>query len=193
MKPRAASRAGRGRAERRTVRGILIFLSVLLAAACGTPKAPLAVPASADPAFNGTDTAWIEVLIAMDEQLEPLLALAPRHTRTAAVTGLATQVGAVVTPELTTLRSLHDRAGLPAGNPHEGMEMPGMVTADQLAGASKLDGTAFDAYLRKRVVEHLRQSEALARSELKAGAEPATRALAQDILDTRARLLATAT
>lgn len=160
----------------------------LLASCTHTAAAPAAVTTTA-PAFNGTDLAWIEVNIAMDEQLLPLLTLVPEKAGADPAASRAAQVKAVTETELGTLRSLHDEAGLPAQNPHEGMPMPGMVTPQDLAQATTLTGPAFAKVADAKVHEYLEQGLNLAQSEAKAGAEPQTLKLAASITASRRRLL----
>jgi uncharacterized protein (DUF305 family) len=152
----------------------------------GTSQPP-AVASTAN--FGGTDLAWIEITIAMDEQAEPLLALAPRQSKDAKTQALAQQVRAFTGAELTKLRALHDEAGLPTQNPHEGMPMPGLVTADTVQKASALSGPAFDKLLREQIGAHLKQGQNLAASEEKAGTDERTRALASDVIHTRTEAL----
>jgi uncharacterized protein (DUF305 family) len=135
--------------------------------------------------FGGTDLAWVEINIALDEQLMPLLDLVPTHSASTDVKALAAQVRAFHQEELGTLRRLRDQAKLPAENPHEGMPMPGMVTPDQVTEASKASGAGFDTLLLKRLNEHLTQGVSLAKSEQKAGIEPQTLALAAQVLNNR--------
>lgn len=173
--------------------------AVLVVAGCST--APASSPASPAPvatrsvnaAFGGTDLAWIEINIAMDEQLIPLLDIVGDRTRNDDVLALARQVEAFTYAELNTLRELHDQAGLPAENPHKGMPMPGMVTPEQVTEAGKLTGPAFDKVLVQRLEEHLEQGRNLATSEEKSGVEPQTQALALQVARTRDETLATIT
>ena len=153
------------------------------------PTASATAPAPASATFGGTDLAWIEVTIAMDEQLLPLLALVPGHGADPAVKALAAQQRTSAEAELAALRSLRDEAGLPTENPHEGMAMPGMVTADQVAAAAKLTGPPFDAFTRQKIAEAARQGKNLAESEQRYGVEPRTRALAVSAVTTRTRTL----
>ena len=135
--------------------------------------------------FGGTDLAWIEISIAMDEQLVPLLDLVPERSGSPDVQALASQVKAFTDAELTELRALHDQAALPSVNPHEGMEMPGMVTPQVVTDATALTGKEFDKAVLKALQAHLEQSQNLAGSEDKSGVEPQTRALALQVLRTR--------
>jgi len=156
------------------------------------PEAASTPAATTATQFGGTDLAWIEINIAMDEQLLPLLEIVPQRSGSPDVQALALQVQAFTTAELTTLRALRDQAGLPAANPHEGMEMPGMVTPQQVADAKALTGKPFDADVVKAIQAHLEQSQNLAESEDKSGVEPQTRALALQVLRTRDAALTTA-
>jgi hypothetical protein len=144
---------------------------------------------SFDPSFGVTDRAWIEINIAMDEQLEPLLALVPQRAAQPQTRALAGQLNILVGGELSTLRRLHDRAGLPAENPHEGMVMPGMVTPSEVAQAATLDDTDFDALTAMKVKDYLAQGVNLAQSEAKYGVESRTKALAASGLATRSQIL----
>ena len=155
----------------------------------GADSAPAPTTASQ---FGGTDLAWIEINIAMDEQLLPLLQLVPQRSGSPDLQALALQVQAFTTAELTTLHALHDQAGLSSVNPHKGMEMPGMVTPQEVTDAQALTGKAFDADVIKAIQAHLEQSQNLAESEDKSGVEPQTRALALQVLRTRDVALTTA-
>jgi uncharacterized protein (DUF305 family) len=169
------------------VAGLFVVATALAGVAgCEKDKPPATAP-TAD--FGGTDLAWIEITIAMDEQVEPLLALVPAKSRDAQVQALARQVQAFTGAELTRLRALHDEAGLPSQNPHEGMPMPGLVSADTVRKASALNGAAFDKLVREQIAAHLKQGQNLAESEEKAGTEQRTRALAEDVIHTRTEAL----
>jgi hypothetical protein len=173
----------------------LLLVAVLGLAGCSATgdaaETPPPVSSAAQAAFGGTDLAWIEINIAMDEQLMPLLELPPKHTADPATLALTVQVKAFTQAELSVLRQLHDAAGLPAENPHEGMPMPGMVTPDQVTEAAQLAGPAFDETVTKRIKEHLMQGQSLARSEGTSGVEQRTRELALQILRTREVALST--
>ncbi|WP_189330877.1 DUF305 domain-containing protein [Actinoplanes ianthinogenes] len=171
----------------------LLAAALLLGvAACGSPAAaPAPAPPSAPPpaVFGGTDLAWIEINIAMDEELLPLLALTPANGASPSLKDLSAQVKAFTDEELATLRQLGEEAGIPAENQHKGMPMPGMVTPSLLASATGARGAGFDTMLTKALREHLEQGHKLATSEQTAGAESRTKALATSILKTRADAL----
>ncbi|MBW6437036.1 DUF305 domain-containing protein [Actinoplanes hulinensis] len=152
-------------------------------AGCGESPAPVPpAPVVSMAAFGGTDRGWLEINIAMDEQLLPLLDLVPRDS---ALAGVSAQVRTFTEAELAELRRLGAEAGLPAENQHKGMPMPGMVAPSTVASASALRGEKFDELLRSCLRAHLEQSRKLAESEQAAGLEPRTTALAARISETR--------
>lgn len=158
------------------------LLALTLTSALGGCVSASGPEPAAAPTFGGTDRAWLEITIAMDEELLPLLDLAPTHGSDAALRALAAEAKAFHQGELAALRELHALAGLPAENPHKGMPMPGMVTPEQVAAAAAVTGGRFDTLLTRHLRAHLEQGIRLAGSEERAGAEPRTRSLA-----TRAR------
>jgi uncharacterized protein (DUF305 family) len=167
-------------------------LALGLAGCRNAAPEPVDTPAATTAAqFGGTDLAWIQINIAMDEELLPLLELVPQRSGSPDVQALAAQVAAFTQAELTELRALHDQAGLPAVNPHKGMPMPGMVTPQQVTDASAQVGKVFDKTVLKAMQAHLEQSQSLAGSEDKSGVEPQTRSLALQVLRTREVALAT--
>jgi uncharacterized protein (DUF305 family) len=180
----------------RAVAGSCLPALLLVVAACdpgASPAAPVVVTSSAAPGspgfFGGTDMAWVEITIAMDEELLPLLDLAATRSSDPRVQALAATVKAGHEQELGVLRSLHDQAKLPAENPHEGMPMPGMVTPDQVTEAAAARGAAFDKLLLRHLEAHLQQGVKLAESERKAGVEPQTRSLAGQVITNRTQVL----
>jgi hypothetical protein len=163
----------------------LLLVAVGVGACGATEPAPAPSPVVAASSFGGTDRAWVEINIAMGEELAPLLDLAATRSKDPAVRALAAEISAVNQRELRLLYQLHDAAGLPAENPHKGMPMPGMVTPEQVTEAAATSGAAFDELLRKHIRAHMEQGMRLATSEEKAGVEPQTKALAAQMIDDR--------
>jgi uncharacterized protein (DUF305 family) len=180
----------------RSVAGGCLLALLLGATACdagAVGSTPPAVAGSSTPGssgfFGGTDLAWVEITIAMNEELLPLLDLAPTHSSDDAVRALVAEVRAGHEQELGTLRRLHDQAKLPSENPHKGMPMPGMVTPEQVTAAAAVNGPAFDKLLAQHLRAHFEQGVQLAESEEKAGVEPQTKALAAQVITNRERFL----
>jgi uncharacterized protein (DUF305 family) len=175
-----------------------LALAVLLG--CGDSREPApatqppTLPATTAPAggFSVTDTAWLQLTIAMDERVLELLDLMPTRTADPTLKDLSRRLATEHREQLARLRALHTRSGGPTTNPHEGHDMPGMATAATLTALEKASGTDAAYIFTTAVRAHLDQSIQLAQSEQKSGTEPEARALAADIeaarTDQRGRL-----
>jgi hypothetical protein len=172
----------------RPVSALLVAIALLAAIAGCThqsPAEPDVVAPTVTTSFGGTDLAWIEINIAMNDQVLPLLALVPTRSDDPALTELSADIEAAAKAELTALQDLHDQAGLPTENPHEGMPMPGLVLAEEVTRAAGLTGEPFDKAVRVQLKGYLEQSHRLAQDEQKAGTDPQTLALAAHTETTR--------
>ncbi|MFJ3277996.1 DUF305 domain-containing protein [Streptomyces halstedii] len=167
-------------ALRRTAAPLLLGLVVLTGpVACSAgpapdpgpaPRRPASAPApSRGPAADPTDTGWLQLMIPMDEGAAALLDLAARKTTDPALRSFAARLRTAHEDELTALRGLRQRMGLPDTDVHQGHEMPGMVTATDLERARAAEGDAFDRLLVTEIRDHLRQSAQVSRSEATAG------------------------
>jgi uncharacterized protein (DUF305 family) len=143
---------------------------------------PLTSAVAATP--NGTDVAWLQLLIAMNERLVPVLALAPGRAADPTLARRADAARASRTAELSALRDLATRVTLPAENPHAGHDMPGMATAAQRTALATASGAEFDRLFAGALQAHLDQAARLCAGEQKSGADPAFRALAASIART---------
>ncbi|MGW0214175.1 DUF305 domain-containing protein [Micromonospora chokoriensis] len=139
----------------------------------GTP-APTGTPGS----FSPTDVAWLQLTVAMAERLLPVLELVPARTTDPAWRRLAAQIEAIERADLDRARRLLAVAGAPATNPHEGHDMPGMVTAEQVTALRAATGSPFHRLLAGHLRAHLAQAARIAGAEQHAGAHPATTAMA---------------
>ncbi|MGW6443407.1 DUF305 domain-containing protein [Lentzea sp. NPDC055074] len=146
--------------------------ALLLLAGCATAPAPPPAPVSP---FNATDTAWVQLMIPMNEQLLPALDAAPP-----ALAEFAAALRTSHTAELVHLRQLRDRAGLPDTNLHAGHQMPGLVSEADLL-AIRTDPSS----LAKKLHEHLDQTAELARSEQESGTDAATKEFAASVESSR--------
>ncbi|MGW4227906.1 DUF305 domain-containing protein [Streptomyces sp. NPDC004980] len=183
------------KAARRTAVPLLLPSALLLAGltACSagpTPDAaprPTAVPA---PSADRTDSAWVQLMIPMDEQAVALLDLAERKATGHRLRSWAARLRTAQETELTALRGLRDRMGLPPTDVHEGHEMPGMVTARDLERARTAEGAPFDRLLVEEIRDHLRQSAQVSRSEATAGGGAEAKERARTMVAARAGQLA---
>lgn len=173
-------------------------LVLTLSAGCdtGTPaSAPPAAPpsqAAAAPSgdFNGTDLAWIQLMVPMTEQLIPMLEIGAERAATPPLRDLAGRLRDQHRTEAGELRALLTRTGLPDENPHEGHNMPGMVTPDEVTALAQVQGAAFDESLATALREYLAQVAMVSGSESEVGTDTQTIALATRIAADRAKDLA---
>ena len=189
--PGSAPRAARERPARPPVAGwraaaVGLSLAVLVAG-CGSTTAPPAAVSSppvvvtASSSFNGTDLAWIQLMIPMNQQQLPVLELAGQRNGAPAVRELTERIRDSHQQELAQLRALFGRTGLPDDNPHAGHDMPGLVNEAKLASLTAASGAEFETRWRELLREHLDQRASLAKSEQQSGVDPEAKALAQRI------------
>ncbi|MFG1867031.1 DUF305 domain-containing protein [Micromonospora arborensis] len=186
----------------RIARPTALLLATLLATGCATNKRndaadtapPTTTPATAPPmitgpkpmgttgAFSPTDIAWLQLTVAMAERLLPVLDLVPALTADAAWRHLAGPVGTTLRADLDQARRLLGDSGAPTTNPHEGHDMPGMVTAEELTALRSASGQPFLRLLAEHLRAHLTQSVRVAAAERANGVHPATTALAAAVV-----------
>ncbi|MEU4473563.1 DUF305 domain-containing protein [Micromonospora sp. NPDC023888] len=183
--------------------GCLLLAALLLLSACtsGSPAEPVAstttVPSTATAApvgtasaggpaglFSATDIAWLQLTVAMNERLLPVLDLVPSRTTDPAWLRFAARLGTAHRADLSTARRLLAESGAPTTNPHEGHDMPGMVTDEELAALRSATGVAFQRRAGQHVRAHLDQAVRIATAEQRAGVHPMTTALASAVVRT---------
>ena len=169
-------------------------LVVLLLGGCGAADPPgtggPTASAAAATDFGGTDIAWVQLMIPMDEQLLPVLDLVSQRSADPVLTRLAAQLRPRYTSEIEQLKALRAKAGLDSANPHAGHRMPGLVDADTLAAIGAAAGAEFDRRAAACLREHLDQLASLARSELSNGTSAPVKDLARQVADSRGAGLA---
>ncbi|WP_328653706.1 DUF305 domain-containing protein [Micromonospora sp. NBC_00330] len=178
----------------RQLTAFTLLIGVLLVAGCGdgsrdaasTPNPPVtAPPATTAPtgtAFNPTDIAWLQLTVAMTERLLPVLDLVPARTTDPAWRQTATRVATTRRADLDRARRLLADAAAPTTNPHEGHDMPGMATAQEMTALRAASGQPFHRLLAGHLRAHLAQSVRIASAEQQSGVQPATVALAADVV-----------
>ncbi|MFF3488389.1 DUF305 domain-containing protein [Streptomyces sp. NPDC002701] len=126
-------------------------------------------PASRTAAFNATDAAWILLMIPMAERARQLTDLAPSRAADPAVATLAAKTGSSLREDLRRLRAALKLSGVPDTHPHEGHDMPGMVSLGTLDKAAVRKGRPFDQILTDALRAHFTQSRVLCAGEQNEG------------------------
>lgn len=160
------------------LRSVCALAMALLAVGCAAQPTAGTPPATA---FNATDTAWIQLQIPMDERALVLTDLAPSHKGDPALAALAAGTALRLREDLVRLRDLLELSGIPDTRPHEGHDMPGMVSLGTLEKAGPTTGEAFDRILTDALRAHLEQSRMLCAGEHVQGQAGEAKALAASI------------
>ena len=147
-------------------------------------------PARPPVALNPTDVAFIELMIPMNESALPLLDLLTTNPE-ATLRNVATALASTYPAEATALREVLVAGGIAELNPHEGMDMPGFVRPAQLAAVGSGSGANRSAAARDVLCSHFRQALLVARAELTAGSDAATRAVATAMVTSRSQHIIT--
>ncbi|WP_217226852.1 DUF305 domain-containing protein [Streptomyces anulatus] len=137
-----------------------------------------------------TDIGWVQLMTPMNQQAVKLLTLAAERAAEPRVRAFAVRLRTGHEPELTLLRPLLTRMGLPLTDVHAGHDMPGMVTEQDLEAARAAEGPALDRLVLARIRDHLRQSARVSRSEITAGGRADARELARALVTARDAFLA---
>ncbi|MEU9361094.1 DUF305 domain-containing protein [Streptomyces sp. NPDC048301] len=175
---------------------LLLLLTLLTSCAGegGTKAVPMSGPASGSsapaPSVGPTDSAWVQLMIPMDDSAVALLDLAAERSTRTGLRSWASRLREDLATELAGLRVLRDGMRLPDIDVHQGHDMPGMVTATDLEAARSTRGEAFDRLLVTQIRDHLRQSERVSRSETSEGEAPEARARARTLVADRGEQLA---
>ncbi|KAB8168650.1 DUF305 domain-containing protein [Streptomyces sp. 3MP-14] len=151
--------------------------------AASPPPSPSASPSDNAGAggLSATDLAWAQLMIPVNEQLLPFLDTVAERAEDPALRAFAADLVPGRQAELEALHALLAEAGVEYVNIHEGHNMPGMVTGEELAELAALDGPAFDEEALAHLDEHLTETAEVSRAETEAGTDPATVALAADL------------
>ncbi|XQE83833.1 DUF305 domain-containing protein [Streptomyces microflavus] len=150
----------------------------LLAVGCSSQPTAGASPG---PTFNATDTAWILLMIPMTERAQLLADLAPSRTADPRLAELAAKTGSTLRGDLRRLRTVLRLSGVPDTRPHEGHDMPGMVSLGTLEKAAAANGRAFDRILTDALRAGFTQSRLLCAGEQAHGQADEATALAATI------------
>ncbi|NJQ08257.1 DUF305 domain-containing protein [Streptomyces lonarensis] len=196
------------RARRVATAAAVTLLAALPLAGCGaeddrgaapdvTPVAEAPAAGATDPAtvdggaahgLSGTDLAWLQLMAPMNDRTLLLLELVGESGDDAELGAFAGELALTHAEETTRMREILDEAGVPDTNPHEGHNMTGMVTDDELAEIAAASDV--DAAAREALHEHLAQSAMISGSAAENGSDEATTALAAELAETREGQLA---
>ncbi|MBM0207343.1 DUF305 domain-containing protein [Micromonospora sp. STR1s_5] len=157
--------------------------SVAASSAAAVPTAPVV--------FNGTDDAFIQLLIPMNEGALALIDQLDTRPADPSLRALLGEVRKSHQAELRDLRGLLAAGNVPELNIHEGHQMPGMVTEASLAELRAASDAEVSYRAAGLIRAHLAQTVVLCRGEQTAGGSPELKVLAGRIQQARAAELNT--
>ncbi|RAO29913.1 hypothetical protein PSN13_05112 [Micromonospora saelicesensis] len=157
--------------------------SVTASSAAAVPTAPVVL--------NGTDDAFIQLLIPMYEGALALIDQLDTRPADPSLRALLGEVRKAHQAELRDLRGLLAAGSVPELNIHEGHQMPGMVTEASLAELRAASDAEVSSRAAGLIRAHLAQTVVLCRGEQTAGGSPELKALAGRIQQARAAELNT--
>lgn len=152
--------------------------SAAASSAAAAPTAPVVL--------NGTDDAFIQLLIPMNEGALALIDQLDTRPADPSLRALLGELRTAHQAELRDLRGLLAAGNVPELNIHEGHQMPGMVTDARLAELRAASDAEVPSRAAALIRAHLAQTVVLCRGEQEAGGSPELKALAGRIQQARA-------
>jgi hypothetical protein len=162
---------------------VLLLAVVLVATGCGAPAVGTPVPTD----LSATDLAFVDLVIPQNESALAALALAERPG--SALGPVAGVVRDLYRSELAQVRELLALAGKAESSQHEGHDMPGMITAAELAAVEHVQGADFDLQLKALLRNQFEEARTVARAERSAGTSKPVLELSERIDSSRAEFL----
>lgn len=179
---------------------VLVVLLVAALVACGrqgpapaqdpAPRPGAQAVASDGEENHGVDAtarAFVELVIATDDQAVKLLDLGATRAADPDLRAFASGLAAQRRTELARLRGILDTARIPYADNHAGHDMPGMPTEVELMALSAAPD--FDAEFTRLTRAHLTESATVAESGAKAVTHEETKAAAREMVRERASAL----
>lgn len=175
---------------------VLVVLLVAALSACGrqgpapapTPAPPPGAQAVASTGdLDATARAFLELVIATDDQAVKLLDLGAARASSPELRALAGELATARRTELAELRGILDKAAIPYVNNHAGHDMPGMPTEAELVALRAAPD--FDAEFTRLTRAHLTESATVAKSGASSVKHGETKAAAEAMVRERASAL----
>jgi uncharacterized protein (DUF305 family) len=183
--------------SRRAALSGLALLTGLALSACGSNADQNTMPGMGSAAaptsgaastFNNADVTFAQRMIPHHQQAVAMAALADNHAVDAEVKKLAGAIEAAQGPEITTMTGWLTAWGQPApaasmgGTNMPGMDMPGMMSDDDMAKLSAASGKNFDEEFLHMMIEHHQGAISMAQDDVAKGKNPDATALAKQII-----------
>jgi uncharacterized protein (DUF305 family) len=148
------------------------------------------------------DVTFAQQMVPHHRQAVEMAKLVPSHSTNQKVLELASQIQQAQDPEIQKMTGWLQTWGAPApttgmnmpGMNMPGMDhgsMPGMMTSDDMTKLGQVKGAAFDRLWLQMMIQHHQGAVEMAKTELQQGASNEAKQLAQQIIDTQQKEIAT--
>jgi uncharacterized protein (DUF305 family) len=148
------------------------------------------------------DVTFAQQMVPHHQQAVEMAKLVPSHSTNQKVLELASQIQQAQDPEIQKMTGWLQTWGAPApttgmnmpGMNMPGMDhgsMPGMMTSDDMTKLGQVKGAAFDRLWLQMMIQHHQGAVEMAKTELQQGASNEAKQLAQQIIDTQQKEIAT--
>jgi len=142
------------------------------------------------------DVTFAQQMVPHHQQAVEMAKLVPSRSSNQQVLALASQIQQAQDPEIQTMTGWLQTwgAAAPMTGSMPGMDhgsMPGMMTSDDMTKLGQVKGAAFDRLWLQMMIQHHQGAVEMAKTELQQGASNEARQLAQQIIDTQQKEIAT--
>jgi uncharacterized protein (DUF305 family) len=168
-------------------RSLLALVAAVLLTACNQGGGDQG-SAAASAAPNDADVTFTRNMIPHHQQAIEMAKLVDAHTQRPQLRTLADRIAATQGHEVTRLQGWLQDWGKPAtpeSKGHGGMQMPGMMSETDLRQLRLTRSTDFDLLFLDMMAAHHQGAIDMATTELRDGALPEAKRLAQQIIDTQ--------
>ncbi len=170
---------------------LVVMAGGIALSACGgdgdatSETAPSATTSPAEADFNTSDVMFAQGMIPHHAQAVEMasIALAPEREASAEVQDLAQRIQSAQDPEIEQMTQFLISWDQPVDMPTmDGMEMDGMVAAEEIDTLSELRGADFDALWSRLMIAHHEGAIVMAKTEIADGLNPDAITLAKVIV-----------
>ncbi len=150
-----------------------------------TSASASAAPSGTRSDFNDADVMFLQMMYPHHAQAVDMSKLVEGRTQNQQVITLAQNIEKAQGPEMTQMTDLLVSFGKPAptaGSGHSGMDMPGMMSAEQMTSLEGLSGPAFDRMWLQMMIDHHTGAIDMSNTELRDGSNPDVKKMAQAII-----------
>jgi uncharacterized protein (DUF305 family) len=151
----------------------------------GSSTSAPAAPNATRSDFNDADVTFLQMMYPHHAQAIDMAKLVAGRSQNQQVITLAQNIEKAQGPEMTQMTGLLESFGKPApaaGTGHTGMDMPGMMSAEQMTSLEGLSGAEFDRMWLQMMIDHHTGAIDMSNTELRDGSNPDVKKMAQAII-----------